>query len=71
MDGEGWFGGGADLTPYYLNDEDVSKFHKFYKGICDQYDLEVRDKAYMVSLDYVCMSKCPVVVLQWGNGTLF
>lgn len=21
--GKGWFGGGADLTPYYLHDEDV------------------------------------------------
>ena len=22
--GKGWFGGGADLTPYYLHDQDVT-----------------------------------------------
>ena len=27
----GWFGGGADLTPAYLFDEDVSYFHECYK----------------------------------------
>ncbi|CAM9669922.1 unnamed protein product, partial [Hapterophycus canaliculatus] len=36
--GEGWFGGGADLTPYYLDDGDVEGFHRFYKDICDRYD---------------------------------
>lgn len=39
--GEGWFGGGADLTPYYLDDGDVEGFHRFYKDICDRYDDEV------------------------------
>lgn len=47
-----WFGGGADLTPYYLFDEDVIHFHKSlkdatlpygdnlyreFKSACDQY----------------------------------
>lgn len=41
MAGEGWYGGGADLTPYYLDDRDVEEFHRFYKGICDRYDDEV------------------------------
>lgn len=40
--GEGWFGGGADLTPDYLNDGDVKVFHRFYKDICDRYDAQVR-----------------------------
>ena len=35
-----WFGGGADLTPFYLFNEDATHFHKSYKRICDQYDLE-------------------------------
>lgn len=35
--GESWFGGGADLTPYYLFDEDAKYFHQFYKNICDKY----------------------------------
>ncbi len=33
-----WFGGGTDLTPYYLFDEDARHFHQTYKDICDQYD---------------------------------
>lgn len=33
-----WFGGGADLTPYYLFEEDVRHFHEQHKDICDQYD---------------------------------
>eukprot|EP00808_Paulinella_micropora_P025030 g69283.t1 len=31
----GWFGGGADLTPYYLFDEDAIFFHKLYQGLVD------------------------------------
>mmetsp|Transcript_27993 Transcript_27993/g.39429 ORF Transcript_27993/g.39429 Transcript_27993/m.39429 type:complete len:394 (-) Transcript_27993:169-1350(-) len=30
-----WFGGGADLTPYYLVEDDISEFHAMYKGLCD------------------------------------
>lgn len=33
-----WFGGGTDLTPYYLVPEDVQHFHQTYKSICDRYD---------------------------------
>ncbi|PZP48472.1 MAG: oxygen-dependent coproporphyrinogen oxidase [Pseudopedobacter saltans] len=33
-----WFGGGTDLTPYYLFEEDAQLFHQTYKDICDQYD---------------------------------
>jgi coproporphyrinogen III oxidase len=29
-----FFGGGADLTPYYLFDEDVSFFHSMYRDVC-------------------------------------
>ena len=32
-----WFGGGADLTPYYLYDEDAVFFHNQYKSLCDRY----------------------------------
>jgi coproporphyrinogen III oxidase len=34
----GWFGGGADLTPSYLFDEDVSHFHRTLKEACDRHD---------------------------------
>ena len=34
-----WFGGGTDLTPYYLFDEDAIHFHQTYKNVCDEFDL--------------------------------
>jgi coproporphyrinogen III oxidase len=33
-----WFGGGTDLTPYYLFEEDARQFHGTYKKVCDKYD---------------------------------
>lgn len=33
-----WFGGGADLTPYYLFEEDAIHFHQTWKAVCDQFD---------------------------------
>lgn len=33
-----WFGGGTDLTPYYLFDEDAKHFHQTYKAACDDFD---------------------------------
>lgn len=33
-----WFGGGQDLTPYYLFDEDASHFHQQCKAVCDRHD---------------------------------
>jgi coproporphyrinogen III oxidase len=33
-----WFGGGLDLTPYYLFDEDATHFHEVCKTACDKHD---------------------------------
>ncbi|HMJ47565.1 MAG TPA: oxygen-dependent coproporphyrinogen oxidase [Ferruginibacter sp.] len=33
-----WFGGGTDLTPCYLFNEDAFHFHGTYKKICDAFD---------------------------------
>lgn len=33
-----WFGGGTDLTPYYLFEEDAKHFHQTYKDACDAFD---------------------------------
>lgn len=33
-----WFGGGTDLTPYYLFEDDARHFHQSYKNICDRFD---------------------------------
>ncbi len=34
-----WFGGGTDLTPYYLIEEDAIHFHQTYKNVCDEFDI--------------------------------
>ena len=33
-----WFGGGQDLTPYYLFEEDAKHFHQTCKTACDKHD---------------------------------
>jgi coproporphyrinogen III oxidase len=35
---EGWFGGGADLTPMFPNAEDARDFHAALKQACDAHD---------------------------------
>ena len=35
-----WFGGGQDLTPYYLFEEDARHFHEVCKEACDAHDPE-------------------------------
>lgn len=35
---DSWFGGGADLTPYYFYKEDAQHFHKTLKTACDVVD---------------------------------
>lgn len=37
-DGTYWFGGGIDLTPHYIQDEDAQFFHQALKSTCDQFD---------------------------------
>lgn len=33
-----WFGGGQDLTPYYLFDDDAKHFHQTCKNACDKHN---------------------------------
>jgi len=35
---DSWFGGGADLTPYYVNEEDIKHFHGTFKRACENFD---------------------------------
>lgn len=35
---DSWFGGGLDLTPYYLFHEDARHFHQVLKQTCDRFD---------------------------------
>jgi coproporphyrinogen III oxidase len=35
--GQSWFGGGIDLTPHYINEEDARYFHQQLKTTCNQH----------------------------------
>lgn len=39
-----WFGGGIDLTPYYVFPEDCKHFHSTLKEACDKHDLSFYPK---------------------------
>jgi coproporphyrinogen III oxidase len=39
-----WFGGGQDLTPYYLFEEDATHFHQTCKTACDKHNPEFYPK---------------------------
>ncbi len=36
--GHNWFGGGIDLTPHYVVEEDAHWFHQYLKTVCDRHD---------------------------------
>ncbi|MEO8472346.1 MAG: oxygen-dependent coproporphyrinogen oxidase [Chryseolinea sp.] len=38
--GRWWFGGGIDLTPHYVVDEDAVKFHQKLKEVCDKHHVD-------------------------------
>ena len=42
--GASWFGGGQDLTPYYLFEEDVIHFHQTCKTACDKHNVDFYPK---------------------------
>jgi len=39
-----WFGGGCDLTPYYLDEEDAKHFHSTLKSACDKHNTKYYSK---------------------------
>lgn len=47
-----WFGGGTDLTPYYLIEEDARHFHGTYKEVCDRFDTSFYSKFKKECDDY-------------------
>ena len=36
--GDAWYGGGTDLTPWYLFEDDAQAFHRALKDACDRHD---------------------------------
>lgn len=51
-----WFGGGTDLTPYYLVEEDVRHFHSTLKKACDSHDRGYYQKFKKWCDDYFMVS---------------
>ncbi|PWN08220.1 oxygen-dependent coproporphyrinogen oxidase [Rhodohalobacter mucosus] len=49
---DAWFGGGADLTPYYLWDEDAEHFHRVFKEACDPHGKDLYPKFKQQCDDY-------------------
>ena len=41
---DAWFGGGADLTPYYLWSEDAEHFHRVFREACDPHGEDLYPK---------------------------
>jgi len=50
--GTWWFGGGIDLTPHYVNEEDAKFFHQTLKDVCDKHDVEYHPKFKKWADDY-------------------
>lgn len=47
-----WFGGGQDLTPYYLFEEDARHFHQVCKTACDKHDATFYPKYKKICDEY-------------------
>jgi coproporphyrinogen III oxidase len=47
-----WFGGGIDLTPHYVFEDDAKFFHSNLKAVCDKYNAEFYCKFKKWADDY-------------------
>lgn len=65
-----WFGGGTDLTPTYLNEDDAIHFHKTLKDACDQHNPELypKFKKWYVGISYQNFFWMVAVILE-TDGT--
>lgn len=62
-----YFGGGADLTPYYLYEDDVINFHTMYYDLCKKYDMDYKSmKEYCDAYFYL-----PARDEHRGTGGIF
>lgn len=50
--GISWFGGGIDLTPHYVNEEDARFFHSALKEVCDKHNRDYYIKFKKWADDY-------------------
>ena len=51
-----WFGGGTDITPAYLDVDDMKHFHGTYKDVCDKHDNNFYPKFKKWADDYFVIS---------------
>tara|TARA_B100000900_G_scaffold416177_1_gene449742 strand:- start:1613 stop:2509 length:897 start_codon:yes stop_codon:yes gene_type:complete len=51
-EGSWWFGGGADLTPCYIFEEDCKHFHNSLKIVCDRHEVANYEKYKQWCDDY-------------------
>lgn len=49
---DAWFGGGSDLTPYYLDEEDAQHFHQSQKDAADPHGTELYPRFKKACDDY-------------------
>lgn len=47
-----WFGGGIDLTPHYVFEEDARFFHQYLKNVCDEFSSSFYKKFKAWADDY-------------------
>lgn len=47
-----WFGGGIDVTPHYIIDEDARYFHGYLKAVCDQFNRDFYTRFKLWADDY-------------------
>ena len=47
-----WFGGGIDLTPHYIIDEDARFFHVYLKSVCDRFQRDFYHRFKLWADDY-------------------
>ena len=59
-----WFGGGQDLTPYYLFDEDAKHFHQVCKTACDNTMLNfIQNISRVVTSIFIMLTEMKLVGL--------
>jgi coproporphyrinogen III oxidase len=51
-----WFGGGIDVTPHYVVEDDARLFHKELKSLCDKFHPEYYDEFSKWADDYFFLS---------------
>lgn len=54
-EGSWWFGGGADLTPAYLFEEDATHFHRTHQEACSRHDPSFYPRFKKWCDDYFCI----------------